>query len=57
MIRFFMQFYNSRNICFLYIITFLKSLLEGLQEFPLLKQIISLEIRLNVLQVIMIMAI
>ncbi len=42
-----MQLYASRNIHFLYIITFLESLLEGLQEFSTLKQIISLEIELK----------
>jgi hypothetical protein len=46
-IRFLMQLYASRNICFLYIITFLDSLLEGLQEFPTLKQFISLDIGLK----------
>ena len=39
-----MQLYASRNIHFLYIITFLDSLLEGLQECPTFKQIISHEI-------------
>jgi hypothetical protein len=38
-----MQLYASRNIHFLYIITFLDSLLEGLQEFPTLKQFLSLD--------------
>ena len=42
-----MQLYASRNIHFLYIITFLDSLLEGLQECPTLKQITSLEIGLK----------
>jgi hypothetical protein len=38
-----MQLYASRNIYFLYMITFLDLLLGGLQELPTL-QIISLEI-------------
>jgi hypothetical protein len=42
-----MQLYASRNIYILYISTFLDSLLEGLQKFPILKQIISLEMGLN----------
>jgi hypothetical protein len=42
-----MQLYASRNIHFLYIITFLGSLLEGLQEFPTLKQFVSLDIGLK----------
>jgi hypothetical protein len=42
-----MQLYASRNIHFLYIITFLDSLLEGLQEFPALKQFVSLDIGLK----------
>jgi hypothetical protein len=42
-----MQLYASRNIHFLYIITFLDSLLEGLQEFPTLEQLVSLNIRLK----------
>jgi hypothetical protein len=37
-----MKLYSSRNIHFLYIITFLDSLLEGLQEFATLKQFVSL---------------
>jgi hypothetical protein len=36
-----MQLYASKYIRFLYIITFLDSLLEGLQGFPKLKHIIS----------------
>ena len=36
-----------KNIQFLYIITFLDYLLEGLQEFPTLIQIILLEIELK----------
>jgi hypothetical protein len=46
-IRFLMQLYASRNIHFLYVITFLDSLLEGLQEFPTLKQFVSLKIGLK----------
>ena len=42
-----MLLYASRSIHFLYIITFLDSLLEGLQEIPVLKKIISLEIGLK----------
>ena len=42
-----MQFYASQYIHFLYIITFLDSLLEGLQGFPTLKQIVSLNIGLK----------
>jgi hypothetical protein len=42
-----MQLYASQYIHFLYIITFLDSLLEGLQEFPTLKQIVSLNIGLK----------
>jgi hypothetical protein len=42
-----MQPYASRNICFLYMITYLDSLLEALQEFPTLKPILALEIGLN----------
>jgi hypothetical protein len=42
-----MQLYASRNIHFLYIITFLDSLLEGLQEFPTLKQFVSLDVGLK----------
>jgi hypothetical protein len=42
-----MQLYASKYICFLYIITFLDSLLEGLQGFPTLKQIVSLNIGLK----------
>jgi hypothetical protein len=42
-----MQLYASQYIHFLYIITFLDSLLEVLQEFPTLKQIISLNIGLQ----------
>ena len=44
---FLMQLYASRNIHFLYIITFLHSLLEGLQKLPTLKQIVSLNIGLK----------
>jgi hypothetical protein len=46
-IRFLMQLYASKYICFLYIITFFDSLLEGLQGFPTLKQILSLSIGLK----------
>ena len=46
-IKFLMQFYAPRNIHFPYVITYLDSLLEGLQEFPTLKQTISLEIGLK----------
>ena len=46
-IRFLMQLYASRNIHFLYIITFLDSLLEGLQEILTLKQFVSLDIGLK----------
>jgi hypothetical protein len=42
-----MQLYASKYICFLYIITFLDSLLEGLQGFPTLKKIVSLNIGLK----------
>lgn len=42
-----MQSYASKNIIFLYIITFLDSLLEGLQEFTKLKITIPLEIGLK----------
>jgi hypothetical protein len=42
-----MQIYASKYIFFLYIITFLDSLLEGLQGFPTLKQIVSLNIGLK----------
>jgi len=42
-----MQLYASKYIRFLYIITFFDSLLEGLQGFPTLKQIVSLNIGLN----------
>ena len=42
-----MQLYASKYICFLYIITFLDSLSEGLQGFPTLKQIVSFNIRLK----------
>jgi len=42
-----MQLYASKNIHFLYIITFLDFLLEWLQEFPTLKQIVSLDIELK----------
>ena len=42
-----MQLYASRNIHFLNVITFLDSLLEGLQEFPTLKQFVSLDIELK----------
>ena len=42
-----MQLYASQYIHFLYIITFLDSLLEGLQGFPTLKQIVSLNIGLK----------
>jgi hypothetical protein len=37
-----MQLYASKHICFLYIRTFLDSLLEVLQGFPTLKQIAPL---------------
>jgi len=46
-IRFLMQLYASKHIRFLYIITFLDSLLKGLQGFPTLKQIVSLNIGLK----------
>ena len=46
-IMFLMQLYASKYINFLYIITFLDSLLEGLQGFPTLKQIVSLNIGLK----------
>jgi hypothetical protein len=46
-IRFLMQLYASKYNHFLYIITFLDSLLEGLQGFPRLKQIVSLNIGLK----------
>jgi hypothetical protein len=39
-----MQLYASRNNHFLYIITFLDSLLEELQELPTLKQFVSFDI-------------
>ena len=42
-----MQLYASKYIHFLYMITFLDSLLEGLQGFPTLKQIVSLNIGLK----------
>src|ERR1700738_4315759 len=42
-----MQLYASKYIHFLYMITFLNSLLEGLQGFPTLKQIVSLNIGLK----------
>jgi hypothetical protein len=42
-----MQLYNSRNIHFLYMITFFDSLLEGLHEFPTLKRFVSLDIGLK----------
>ena len=42
-----MLLYASRNIHFLYKIAFLDFLLEGLQEFPTLQQIISLQIGLK----------
>ena len=42
-----MQLYASKYNHFLYIITFLDSLLEGLQGFPRLKQIVSLNIGLK----------
>jgi hypothetical protein len=42
-----MQLYASRDNHFLYIITFMDSLLEGLQELPTLKQIVSFDIGLN----------
>jgi hypothetical protein len=42
-----MQLYASKHIRFLYIITFLDSLLKGLQGFPTLKQIVSLNIGLK----------
>jgi hypothetical protein len=45
--RFLIQLYASKYIHFLYIITFLDSLLEGLQGFPTLKQIVSLNIGLK----------
>jgi hypothetical protein len=44
-----MQLYAPRNIRFIYIITFLDSLLKGLQEFPTLKQFVSIDIGLNAL--------
>ena len=46
-IRFLMQLYASKYIRFLYIITFLDSLVKGLQGFPTLKQIVSLNIGLK----------
>ena len=46
-IRFLIQLYASKYIHFLYIITFLDSSLEGLQRFPTLKQILSLNIGLK----------
>ena len=46
-IRFLMLLHASRNIHFLYKIPFLDFLLEGSQEFPTLKKIISLEIGLK----------
>jgi hypothetical protein len=46
-IIFLMQLYASKYIHFLYIITFLDSLLEGLQGFPTLKQMVSLNIGLK----------
>jgi hypothetical protein len=42
-----MELYASKYIRFLYIITFLDSLLEGLQGFPTLKQFVSLNIGLK----------
>jgi hypothetical protein len=42
-----MQLYASKYIYFLYIFTFLDSLLEGLQGFPTLKKIVSLNIGLK----------
>jgi hypothetical protein len=42
-----MQLYASKYIHFLYILTFWDSLLEGLQGFPTLKQIVSLYIGLK----------
>jgi hypothetical protein len=42
-----MQLYASKYTRFLYIFTFLDSLLEGLQGFPTLKQIVSLNIGLK----------
>jgi hypothetical protein len=42
-----MQLYASKYIHFLYIITILDCLLEGLQGFPTLKQIVSLNIGLK----------
>ena len=42
-----MQLYASEYIRFLYIFTFLDSLLGGLQGFPTLKQIVSLNIGLK----------
>ena len=42
-----MQLYASRNIHFLYIITFVDPLLEWLQECPTLKKLTSLEIGLK----------
>jgi len=46
-IRFLKQLYASRDIHLLYKMTFLDSLLKGLQEFPTSKQIISLNIGLK----------
>jgi hypothetical protein len=42
-----MQLHASKYIRFQYIITFLDSLLEGLQGFPTLNQIVSLNIGLK----------
>ena len=42
-----MQLYASKYIRFLYIITFLDSLVKGLQGSPTLKQIVSLNIGLK----------
>ena len=42
-----MQLYASKYIRFLYIITFLDSLVKGLQGFLTLKQIVSLNIGLK----------
>jgi hypothetical protein len=46
-IRVIMQLYASRNIQFLNIITYLDFLLEGLQDYPTLKQFVSLDIGLK----------
>jgi hypothetical protein len=47
MIRLLMQLFSSRNIHSLYIITFLDSLLKGIQDFSTLKKIVSLDIGLK----------